>query len=211
MLVREAREIVGGLSNPSKMPCHGTSLPARACPVGAKLAKVKGSTCEGCYAMKGMYGFSTVQRALERRLAALDHPQWIEAMVLLVSRERSGFFRWHDSGDLQGMTHLKQVVAVATATPRIRHWLPTREYALIGAYLREVGPFPPNLTVRVSAVMVDRAPCGGSGLPTSTVRTRDDSEGATGWRCPAPQQGGECRDCRACWDANVRNVSYSKH
>jgi hypothetical protein len=50
MKVSEARENVGGLSNPSKMPSKSYGLPAQACKVGGQLRAVKGSTCENCYA-----------------------------------------------------------------------------------------------------------------------------------------------------------------
>jgi len=26
--------------------------------------------------------------------------------------------------------------------------------------------------------------------------------------CPAPDQGNECGECRACWDPEVKNVAY---
>ena len=53
MLKKEAQKIVGGLSKPSKMPGPAYNLPARACITGAKLVKVPGSVCAGCYALKG--------------------------------------------------------------------------------------------------------------------------------------------------------------
>ena len=28
--------------------------------------------------------------------------------------------------------------------------------------------------------------------------------------CPAPSQGGQCGDCRQCWDPKVKVVSYGK-
>ena len=40
MLKKEAREITGGLSKPSKMPGPAHNLPAQACKTGAKLVKV---------------------------------------------------------------------------------------------------------------------------------------------------------------------------
>ena len=55
MLIKEAREITGGLSKPSKMPGPAYNLPASQCITGAKLVNVKGSTCSGCYALKGNY------------------------------------------------------------------------------------------------------------------------------------------------------------
>ena len=29
--------------------------------------------------------------------------------------------------------------------------------------------------------------------------------------CMAPTQGGKCLDCRACWNKDIKNVSYGKH
>ena len=43
MLKKEAREITGGLSKPSKMPGPAHNLPAAACKTGAKLAQIPGS------------------------------------------------------------------------------------------------------------------------------------------------------------------------
>ena len=57
MLKKEANEIVGGLSSPGKMPCPSINLPAVACVTGAKLAQVPGTTCHGCYALKGRSNF----------------------------------------------------------------------------------------------------------------------------------------------------------
>ena len=95
MLKKEARQITGGLSKPSKMPGPAHNLPAQACKTGAKLVKVPGSVCAGCYALKGRYRFNNVQAALNRRLQALQDPRWVEAMVQLIKGQ--DWFRWHDS------------------------------------------------------------------------------------------------------------------
>ena len=39
----------------SKMPGSTFATDAFACKVGSKLAKIKGSVCDGCYAMTGFY------------------------------------------------------------------------------------------------------------------------------------------------------------
>ena len=44
MLKKEAKEITGGLSKPTKMPGPSFNLPATACITGAKHVNVKGST-----------------------------------------------------------------------------------------------------------------------------------------------------------------------
>lgn len=205
----EARAAVGGLSRPSKMPCWSYNIPAVVCKVGAALRKILGSTCADCYALKGRYMFPNVQAALHRRLESISRDDWPDNMAIAINN--APFFRWHDSGDIQDTNHLTKIIKVAELTPNTRHWLPTREKALIKAYLKS-GAFPENLTVRVSATMIDGKPpevvCDWNRtLPTSTVHTAD----AIGYECPAPKQGNKCGDYRACWDRDVKNVSYARH
>ena len=126
MLKKEARAITGGLSDPGKMPGYAYSLPAQACITGSKLVKIPGTVCYGCYALKGNYKrFPSVRLALAKRLQALPHPRWVDAMVTLIYGEE--VFRWHDSGDLQSVQHLKNIFEVCSRTPSTWHWLPTRE------------------------------------------------------------------------------------
>ena len=199
MKTNEALKIVGGLSKPSKMPGWAYGLPAKECKTGSKLVKVKGSTCHGCYALKGCYVFKVVQEAQYRRLASVKHELWTAAMALLINSKKSKYFRWHDSGDVQDEAHLLKIFAVCKLTPSVKHWMPTRE-----AWVKRFLPLKPhNLIVRFSAPMVDQeAP---SSWPhTSTVVT-------SGRTCPAPTQDNECKDCRACWDPSVKNVAYGQH
>ena len=199
MLKKEAKEITGGLSAPSKMPGPAYNLPATECITGAKLVKVPGSVCAGCYALKGRYRFTNVRMALARRLESLKHPRWVEAMVTLIKGEP--WFRWHDSGDLQSAWHLKQIFEVCKRTPETRHWLPTREARILS--LMDPDIIPSNLIIRMSSHMIDQPPV--KFWPwTSTVST-------TGYSCPAKDQGNECGDCRNCWNREVTNVTYPKH
>ena len=199
MTKKEAKAITGGLSAPSKMPGPAYNLPATACITGAKLVKVPGSVCAGCYALKGRYRFTNVQQALRRRLESLDKPYWIHAMVVLI--DKAPYFRWHDSGDLQGAWHLKNIFEVCKRTPDTMHWLPTRETGMLK--LMDPDIVPPNLIIRLSGHMINGK--NSTFWPwTSTVST----EGKT---CPAQDQGNQCRDCRACWDRTISNVTYPKH
>lgn len=203
-----AWQIVGGLSKPSKMPGAGYGLPAAECMVGSKLRAVVGSTCSHCYAMKGRYVFPAVQQAQYRRLEALNHPQWILAMVQLLQKQK--WFRWHDSGDIQSLQHLRNIVKVAEATPNTHHWLPTREYGLIQQYKTAYGAFPQNLIVRVSAPMTGKAPVK-HWKHASMVVTALTDKPAAAVLCTAYQRGGKCGSCRACWSANVQLVAYKLH
>jgi len=200
MLKKQAREITGGLSKPSKMPGPAFNLPASRCITGAKLVKVPGSVCHGCYALKGRYRFPNVQNALERRLQALSSPQWVEAMVVLV--QGNEFFRWHDSGDLQSLEHLQKIFEVCKRTPNTKHWLPTREAQI----LKQVRPeeVPENLIIRFSSHMIDQGPV--SFWPHTSIVVTENKR-----TCPAPEQGNACGSCRACWNRDVKNVAYGKH
>ena len=199
MLKKEAKEITGGLSAPSKMPGPAYNLPAWQCVTGAKLVKVPGSVCHGCYALKGRYRFNNVRMALARRLESLKHPRWVEAMTVLIKGEP--WFRWHDSGDLQSAWHLKQIFEVCKRTPDTMHWLPTREARILS--LMDPDIIPSNLIIRMSSHMIDQKPV--KFWPwTSTVSTQANT-------CPAQDQGNQCKDCRACWDRSVSNVTYPKH
>ncbi len=226
--IKTAEAAVGGLSNPSKMPSYGTSLPAQTCKIGSKLVAVKGSVCEGCYALKGAYAWKNTQSALRRRFDILmaceldpaAAERWIDAMsYLLNTREAkprggasdNGYFRWHDSGDLQGAFHLRMISEVASRTPRVKHWLPTRELPTVKAYLASHGEFPDNLVVRLSANKVGARLPDVPGTAASGVHiTRGEPEnGAV--ECGAIYQQNSCGDCRECWDPNVREISYLKH
>ena len=202
--LKEAESIVGKFSKPSKMPGYAYGIPAKHCPVGAVLVKKPGSVCSGCYALKGRYGFENVQRAQEFRFNSLKHPRWVEAIVFMLKRRKAEYFRWHDSGDIQGMWHLENMVEIARQCPDTKFWIPTREAQVIKQYNQLHGPFPSNFTVRVSGAMID-GPVPLKFVNTSTVVT-DGSQ-----TCPAYTQGGVCGDCRACWDPKVPNVSYPKH
>ena len=212
---------IGGLSEPSKMPCHGYSLPASACQRGSALAKVPGSVCASCYALKGRYTFGNVQAALERRLAALRASEeawpnqpaesyWTLVLAAAIRATGDRYFRWHDSGDLQSQWHLSAIAAVCQATPDVAHWLPTRENRLVRQWLATGRTLPANLTVRVSATHIDEPAGRRSAVPAGcqTSGVVSDPAHAT---CPASIAHTACGQCRACWDRSMPHVTYLKH
>ncbi len=223
-----ARGIAGSLGAPSKLPGASYGLDAKRCLVGSELVKIKDSVCHGCYALKNFYAtWWPAKKARHTRQAAIEHPLWPEAMVsLILEYVRDGgekFFRWHDSGDLQSVEHLERIAGIARATYEVKHWLPTREYAIVAEWIAEGGQVPDNLTIRLSAHFVDCAPDLGDhleqllGLPTSTVHSAGAPAIAVSTRradtvpCRAWTRDNHCGPCRACWSQKVRNVSYPKH
>ena len=199
MKTSEAWALVGGLSKPGKMPGWSIGIPAKECKTGAKLQQVPGSVCYDCYAMKGCYVFKVVQDAQYRRLAAIQSPQWVQAMAHLINSKKPDVFRWHDSGDVQDLDHLNKIYEVCRLTPTKRHWMPTRE-AWIKDHLNRA---PSNLVIRFSAPMIDQA-APASWPNTSTVVTAQAT-------CPAPHQDNQCKDCRNCWNKDIKNISYGQH
>ena len=199
MLKKEANIIVGGLSAPGKMPWPSITLPAAACITGQILAKVPGTTCHGCYALKGRYNFKYTKIAMARRLKALKDQRWVRAMVTLL--QGRPYFRWHDSGDIQSAWHLARILEVCKLTPDTKHWLPTREAKLLA--LMDPDIIPKNLIIRLSATKVNGA-ASKSWPWTSTVSTTTKT-------CPASDQGGKCKDCRSCWNRSIKNIQYAKH
>ena len=202
MKKKEANKITGGLSAPGKMPEGSYNLPAVACQTGAKLREIPGTPCWGCYAFKGRYNFPNVQAALSRRLDSLTHPDWVQAMTVLIKGKK--FFRWHDSGDLQGPKHLTNIFEVCKRTPDTAHWLPTQERKLLT--LLDPDIIPPNLIIRLSNAKNDTVP-GQAWSHWSTVVTKPRA----GHVCPAPEQGNNCGSCRACWSKDVYEVQYKIH
>ena len=226
MSLKEATEIVGGpLQSNTKLPGLTYGLDPFLCKAGNATAELPGSICSGCYARTANYTrWPGVRPAWARRQAAIEHPGWEEAMIdlILAGTRRAPWFRWHDSGDLASSSHLGRIVRVAQECPEVQFWLPTREYAFVDEWIRWGGDIPPNLTIRLSSLIVGeplelpRMLSSLRGLSTSTVHQDHGKPVQVGRRrdsieCRAYTRGGQCGTCRACWSGNVRNVSYPIH
>lgn len=203
--INSLNKVKANLSKTSKLPCFSYGLPALECITGSKLRQIKNSTCSKCYAYKGMYVWPAVKKAQYDRLAHVKQDSWVSDMTeTLLKKEKSGFFRWHDSGDLQSLSHFEKIIQVCINTPNIQHWLPTRERKIVESHK---GNIPQNLTIRLSSTMID-ALQDSTKFNTSTVHK---TQIAFGFECNAPKQEGKCMDCRACWDKKVKNISYKQH
>ena len=202
----------GGLSKATKMPCLTYNLPPSRCLVGSILSKVEGSVCSGCYAKKGRFVFPRTRQSMERRydLAKWDTPAWTGAITEQIRlNERSGFFRWHSSGDLFGRRHFEAIVDVANQLPDIKFWLPTHEREILMKFIKDKSQkIPQNLIVRLSSNFIDKPVKNSNGFLTCTVH-KDNPP--VGFECPALRQNYVCGECRVCWDGDVKNVGYKFH
>ena len=216
-----AKSVCGSLTQTSKMPCKSMSLPTEACQTGYRMAQIPGSICSDCYADKGFYAMyqNTIKPSQFARLDAIWQAMesselalaWVTGMVSLIGSD--SWFRWHDSGDLQGLSHLELIASVCEATPHCEHWLPTREYSIVKEYIAKHGSLPKNLIVRLSAMYPDQpvkipASLAGIGnVAASNVHSK--GQAWHGVRCGAPDNGGACGSCRVCWTQTT--VSYELH
>ena len=213
--LKEAEASVGGLSAPSKMPSYAWSISAKRCDMGSKLAKIEGSVCNKCYAVKGRYMFPMVQNALEKRYEkwAEDRDKWTNAMIYIMNTKKhiikTGVFRWFDSGDIQGGAMLSDINTIAWSSPNIRFWLPTKEYKLVKNYKLN-NDIAPNLIIRVSNPNVNTNTLKGHDY-ISSVYSKDMLENSDGYICPSSKQDNQCKDCRACWSDKISEVSYIAH
>ena len=216
MLIGEAMYIVGSLGFPSKMPGMSYGIEAGAtCPRSKRLIAEHGenAVCNFCYAKGGNYQYPSVKIAHEKRLRGLQNPQWSNAMITLINHYRTTgkknvdvrYFRFHDTGDIIDLQHLRKIVDVAIGCPTVKFWLPTHEPKTVQLYLKLYGSFPSNLTVRISADLLRTAADTVGNLPTSTVSA------GIGFTCPSNKQGNACKNCRACWNSNAKNIDYPLH
>jgi hypothetical protein len=204
-----------------KMPGSVYSITATACPTGSKLAKIAGTPCHGCYALRLERMRPTVHAAYRRNLDAWQMAEregstraWSISMAEQIVYLGAAYHRWFDFGDLQSVAHLLAIVDVCELTPTVQHWLPTQERAMVREYRRMFGAFPNNLVVRISASKIDGP------LPTashaSVVASKDKKTGAYSvppgaTLCAARTRGNKCGPCRACWDPTVETIVYPKH
>lgn len=209
--VGKAEQEIGKLSNPSKMPARAWGISAKHCKTGAKLAKIKGTACHACYARRGNYCRTNVQRAMDRRLKGLTHPQWKEMMKVLILHQTPiavPYFRWFDSGDLQSYKQLLDILWIAKELPEIKFWLPTQERRYLRRLIKEViageRSIPNNIVLRYSAPMMGES--AEDQWPTTSMVVTDGSE-----TCHASRNAGQCGDCRMCWDRSVNVVKYKRH
>ena len=220
--LKEAKEISGSVSRDnSKMgeDCTSMAFDAFACNTGSKLALVEGTSCNKCYAIRLQKFRPNVDKAwkrnqeiIERMIATDAIDEWVEGVVFQIAKANRPKHRWMDSGDLCSTLHLFAISEVAKATPDVIHYLPTKEYGYVNAFLDRFGDteLPTNLVVRMSTPKIDGAPMKGlisNQIKTSTVH----KDKPYGFVCPASKQGNQCLDCKACWVADVANISYPLH
>jgi hypothetical protein len=142
---------------------------------------------------------------------------WIAYMVSAIRSTGCEYFRVHDSGDMFNVAYAQCWLEVCKAMPEVKFWIPTRAWQAPSGLplydpllntLRALASLP-NVTVRPSALdFGDHAPIV-AGLHAGSTAGMPDILRAR--QCPAYAQGGQCGECRTCWQDKDVPVSYCKH
>jgi len=114
---------IGHLSQTHKMPCLSWSLSAFNCEYDDPL-------CNSiCYAKKRRYNIPNVKKAIARNENKWLTDTWVKDFKLFLTEFIDAkFFRWFDSGDIQGHIILfEKICEIADQCPNIKFWLPTRD------------------------------------------------------------------------------------
>lgn len=243
----QAEKICHTLSDVSKMPFKSYNIPASKCNVGNQMKKIGKRksllpACVECYADgRNNYAYPSVIEATEKRFKSLKDKDWIPAMVKLIDHNVNvhsmTHFRWHDVGDIQGVWHLRNIIAVCVCTPNVQHWLPTLETQVLKDYLvymktllREETDCNnididnikfdsiDNLNIRISTPIINAYPltkiANDLGCTSSLVESSDRilaknmEEFMENSICTSSLTENECADCRKCWDKKVPLVRY---
>jgi hypothetical protein len=128
-------------------------------------------------------------------------------MISLIYNEGQPFFRWFDTGDLQGAWHYDYIVRVAIALPDITFWLPTKESQYVKAER------PPNLIVRITSTMINDGPIPGHSHTASVEKASKEQwakkvSTVDNVYCTSELRDGKCGTCRACWHFDVKHITY---
>jgi hypothetical protein len=193
------------LSQTSKMPCKSWSLPALSTCPGSRTSKGElVEVCQGCYATTGFYKMGAAQALRNHNRFDWERPAWIANMIEAIKDD--AYFRWFDSGDVFSSRLAEKMLKVMKYTPNTQHWVPTRSHKVmkIKQYLSMMKRMP-NASVRYSSDRVNRF---NKRLHGSVVSSKplDNT-----FECKAYTRGGQCGDCRACWDKTIKTIAYPAH
>ena len=197
------------LSKTSKLGTFSWSLQAvETCPgsVGADGQLVP--ACSGCYATTGCYNFKGTKAVRADNKADWQRAGWVNDMVHALRKQTH--FRWFDSGDMYAIQLAEKMLEVMRSTPNTKHWLPTRmhkfpKFQTIIAAMMAL----PNVMVRPSSDEINGTYT--PGFHGSTILPSADMADSNTFVCNAPDNGGKCLDCRACYDKSIPVIGYIAH
>lgn len=87
-----------------------------------------------CYAKKGFYAFSNVQKALSERYLATKEQIFEERIISQITKlktDKQVYIRIHDSGDFYSLAYFEKWISIANKLPNIRFYAYTKSHSIL--------------------------------------------------------------------------------
>lgn len=197
------------LSKTSKLGTKSWSLQAvETCPGARKENGELVPACSGCYATTGCYVFPDTKKVRADNKVEWKKETFVSDFIAALKKQTH--FRWFDSGDMYSVKLAEKMLEIMVATPNTKHWLPTRMYKFkkFADILAKMQALP-NVMVRYSSDEIDGTYT--KGLHGSTILPNAEYADSNTFVCNAPNQGGKCLDCRACYNKDIPVIGYLAH
>ena len=166
---------------------------------------------EGCYALRGNFRYTNVQKAIYNNLLAYQkNPKLFFSMVAEVFQNFQRA-RWFSSGDIVDMNFLKGMCWVARKCPNTKMLCFTKKYELVNQFLAEGHRIPKNLKIVFSRWK--DFPCPNpNNLPETYVYFPKEKSANENIPHDAIPCSGKCSSCTSCWTLNKgQSVVFRKH
>jgi len=98
------------------------TLPAYKSKSGKVICPMAGDCVKFCYARKGAYIWSNVNKAHEERYEFSKTDEFVEDMIKEIKRKKADYIRVHDSGDYYSPKYMAKWFQIATALPNVRFY-----------------------------------------------------------------------------------------
>lgn len=154
---------------------------------------------KGCYACKGRFRFSTVQKSLEKNYNIYkNNPQnYFNQIQVYLTALPYKYFRYHSSGDIVDTQYLLGMIETANKCKKTKFLCFTKKFEIVNEYLANGGIIPKNLNIVFSAwgIFIPDNPYN---LPMTYVNFSKNGLDKT---IPnkAKQCNGQCATCQMCW------------
>lgn len=107
------------------------TLPAYKSKSGKVICPMAGTCVKFCYARKGAYIWSNVNKAHEERYEFSKTDDFVPAMISDIKRKRADYVRVHDSGDYYSPKYLAKWFEIADELPNVRFYSYTNMFDLV--------------------------------------------------------------------------------
>lgn len=181
--------------------------PLQTCRKNAPCAKL-------CYARKGNFRFSNVQKSLMHNYALyqMDSEKYFNDIIRFLNGLVSyKYFRFHSSGDIVDYNYLLGMIKVAKKCKNVKFLCFTKKFEIVNQYLDNGEKIPSNLKIVFSAWDKNFKIDNPHNLPTTYVNFKNKELNPNIPKLAIPCLG-KCYECQACWSLRKgQSVVFNQH